>query len=177
MMMDILKDVQDLISNSTRKVTHWDPEGIIIDDWIRLFNHPGDTIEDSTYEDLTGLSVLAIDILGGIFAMDVSRFDPGKKDIWYFAPDSLDWECMDMQYDDFLNWLFRGNLDKYYSTMRWQDWKKDCESVSFYQGILLYPFLWAKECDIETTSKKAVPINEIIGMNFEFRNKFGISNS
>ena len=52
--------------------------------------------------------------------------------------------------------------------MRWNEWEKDCENVSIDDGILLYPFLWAKECDVEAASKKVVPLNEIISINFEF---------
>ncbi len=169
--MDILNEVQSLINNSERKITQCEPEGIIVDNWIRLLNKPGDGINGVSYEELSRLSVVAIDIIGGIFAMDITRFDPGKKDIWYFAPDTLEWECMEIQYEDFLTWVFRGNTDKFYGAMRWQDWEKDCESVTFYQGILIYPFLWAKECDVETASKKVVPMDEIIQLNFEIRSK------
>ncbi len=55
--------------------------------------------------------------------------------------------------------------------MRWSDWQTDVESVSFDEGILIYPYLWAKECNIETASKRVVPLVEIVSMNEEFVRK------
>jgi len=57
--------------------------------------------------------------------------------------------------------------------MKWTDWRKDAESVSFGEGILIYPHLWAKECNIETASKTVVPLSEILRMNDDFSKKFG----
>lgn len=45
------------------------------------------------------------------------------------------------------------------------------ESVALDEGILIYPYLWARECNIETASKKVVPLAEIIAMNEEFVRK------
>ena len=30
------------------------------------------------------------------------------------------------------------------------------------EGVFIYPFLWAKECDIITASKKIVPYKDIL---------------
>ena len=57
--------------------------------------------------------------------------------------------------------------------MRWTDWRKDAEAVGFGEGILIYPYLWAKECNIETASKKVVPLKELLGMNEEFSKTIG----
>ena len=52
--------------------------------------------------------------------------------------------------------------------MRWKNWKEDVKDVGMNNAILIYPFLWAKECDIENATKKEVAIDEIIEMNFEY---------
>ena len=165
-MMEKWEEVLNELNNSKRKCVSTN-EGLIVDDWIRVLKAP----IESYCEDMEGLSLIAHDIVGGLFAVDISRFEPDKSDVWYFAPDTLEWESMGMQYESFIVWLSRGNLDGFYSSMRWQGWEKDCESVLVDQGILLYPFLWAKECDIETASKKVVPMTEIIGMNFDLAKK------
>ncbi|WP_026491396.1 hypothetical protein [Butyrivibrio sp. XPD2002] len=59
--MGILNEVQGLISSSERKITQCEPEGIIVDNWIRLLNEQGDCINGVIYEELSGLSVIAID--------------------------------------------------------------------------------------------------------------------
>ena len=40
------------------------------------------------------------------------------------------------------------------------------------QGILMYPFLWAKECDIDAADKKLVPYRELLELNGEFYKSF-----
>lgn len=75
-----------------------------------------------------------------------------------------------MKYHEFIVWILQGNIDEFYSTMRWSSWKQDCIDISMNNALLVYPFLWAKECDIESASKKIVPLDEIILMNFDIRN-------
>ena len=65
-------------------------------------------------------------------------------------------------------WCLKGNVDEFYASMRWKNWKEDVKDVGMNNAILIYPFLWAKECDIESATKKEVAIDEIIEMNFEY---------
>ena len=44
----------------------------------------------------------------------------------------------------------------------------------FNNGVLIYPFLWAKECNIETASKKISPLSEIIKIYFGFKKEFNL---
>lgn len=156
--------------------------GIIIDNWIYLLGQSGKNSVgianynfNASYEDqLSGLFVVAYDVIGGLFVIDISRFEPGKNMIWYFAPDTLDWECMNMKYGDFLNWALQGNVEDYFASVRWEAWRDDCSKITTMdKGILFYPFLWAKECNLETASKKVVPMEELISINFEYRKKMG----
>lgn len=39
--------------------------------------------------------------------------------------------------------------------------------------ILIYPFLWSKECNLETASKTIVSSDELIRMNSEYAHEFG----
>lgn len=154
-------------------------QGILVDNWIRILGQQGRGIKGighynslgSTDEFFAGLFVVALDIVGGIFAIDISRFEPGKNDMYYFAPDTLEWECMDVPYSTFLSWVFAGKVDEFYDSMRWSSWKEDCGKAAFDEGILLYPFLWAAECDVETARKKNVPLEEMISMQIEFVSK------
>lgn len=56
--------------------------------------------------------------------------------------------------------------------MRWENWEADCSKISFENVMHIYPFLWAKECNINTASKKIVPFNELFDLNLEFWAKF-----
>ncbi|SFV04438.1 DUF2625 family protein [Butyrivibrio sp. INlla21] len=152
--------------------------GIIIDNWIRIMGQTNSNngieyynkiIEDS--QEIAGLFIVASDILGGLFAININRFEDGKNNIWYFAPDTLEWENLAMKYSDFISWALQGNIDDFYEAMRWDNWNSIAEDVSVDQGILVYPFLWAKECDVEKAEKKVVPFNEIIALNFDYKKR------
>ncbi len=151
--------------------------GIIIDDWIRIWGqsdsmNAGVLYYNSKFKDyISGMILVASDVVGGLFAINITRFNE-KNLIWYFAPDTLEWECLDMKYNEFITWTFQGNIDEFYTTMRWKNWKNDVKGIEINKAFLIYPFLWAKECDIETASKKIVAIDEIIEMNFEYSQKF-----
>ena len=119
--------------------------------------------------DIEGLFLVASDVLGGLFAINIYE---GKNLIWYFAPDTLEWKCMDMQYNEFLAWCMQGDIDEFYSTIRWNNWKDDVKNIGINFALLIYPFLWSRECDIETASKKMVSIDEVIKINFEYHKKF-----
>jgi len=111
---------------------------------------------------------VASDVPGGLYAINISRFPENRNMIWYFAPDSLEWECLELSYNEFVAWSLQGDTDGYYSSMRWQSWKEDVKDIAMNDAILIYPFLWAKECDIETADKKIVKADEVIKMNFEY---------
>ncbi|WP_211344408.1 DUF2625 family protein [Paenibacillus lentus] len=38
--------------------------------------------------------------------MNGGAFEGRLGEIFYLAPDTLEWESLDMQYSDFLNWAF-----------------------------------------------------------------------
>lgn len=134
--------------------------GIIINNWIRLWGQNSDDNHGVGYyntlfrNDIEGLFLVASDVLGGLFAININKLDKGNNLIWYFAPDTLEWECMDMQYNEFLAWSMQGDIDEFYSTMRWYNWEEDVKKISINFALLIYPFLWAKECDIDKARKK-----------------------
>ena len=152
--------------------------GIIINNWIRLWGQNSNDNHGIGYynalfkNDIEGLFLVASDVVGGLFAINLNKFNEGNNLIWYFAPDTLDWECLDMQYNEFLAWSMQGNIDEFYSTMRWNNWQEDVKNIGINYALLIYPFLWARECNIEKASKKMVSIDEIIKLNFEYHNKF-----
>ena len=154
--------------------------GIVVDNWIRFFGQTSSVnngvyyYNDNFQKNTSGLFLVASDVVGGLFAINISRFN-NENHIWYFAPDTLEWECLNMSYDQLLAWSFQGDIDAFYSVMRWQNWIEDVKDINMNQAMLIYPFLWAKECDIETASKKIVPVDELININFDYSSKFGLS--
>lgn len=158
--------------------------GVVFDDWIRLYG--GDTSDrvgiskinllskNGTPERVKQMLIVATDVVGGIFAINSGKFDEGIGDVWYFAPVTLDWEDLELRYSEFIAWLAQGNIDEFYSSMRWTNWRESAKNVEFDKSILIYPFLWSEEVNIETASKSIVPFDELFATNMEYREKFGI---
>ncbi len=156
--------------------------GIIFDDWIRLYGN--DTYdrkgiakinllsEKGIPEKIKRMLIVASDIVGGVFAINSGKFNEGMGHVWYFAPDTLDWEDLGLGYSEFVAWLAKGNIDEFYHSMRWNNWREYSKNIEFDKGVLLYPFLWSKEMDIESASKSIVPFEELFGINLAYRKKF-----
>lgn len=79
-----------------------------------------------------------------------------------------------MQYSNFLNWAFLGDIRKYYESFRWDNWVDEVKSLDGDKGVLIYPYLWA-EGDVLSNRKRAiVPIEELWNVNMMNRKKLGI---
>ena len=117
--------------------------------------------------------IIADDIFGGVFEFKKTGINESST-ISYLAPDTLEWEDLEIIYTEFLTYFLSNKSNEFYEAFKWEGFSKDTEDIKPDQGILIYPYLWSKECNIETESKKAVPIIELIQMNVEFRKKFGI---
>ncbi len=155
--------------------------GIKIDNCIRILGQGDNQIvsiqEINAFElgmpnKIKGMLIVAHDIFGGFFAMNIGAMNEQLGIIFYFAPDTLNWESLDMNYSQFFQWCMLGNVDEFYESLRWNGWKEIAQVVDFNNGILFYPFLWSKEFDINTVSKKIVPFDELFNINMDYRKKF-----
>ena len=155
--------------------------GITVDNIIRIIGQGNqkmigvdkiNAIVNGKPSKIRDMLIIGTDIFGGIYAMNMTEINGVIGNIFYFAPDTLAWESMDMKYSQFLYWTVHGNVNEFYSSMKWNGWEQIAVSTGFNEGILVYPFLWSKEINIETASKKIVPFEELININMEYRNKF-----
>lgn len=147
--------------------------GLLIDHgWIRILGsgnqkldrtlpewNKGKTFKE--YGDKPSIFLVADDVVGGFFAINGGALGDDLGNVYYFAPDALEWESMDIGYSDFLWWTFTGDLSQFYANARWTDWKKELSEVNGNQGIAFYPFLWTEHKHIDDLTRKIVPISEI----------------
>ena len=108
--------------------------------------------------------IVAYDTFGGLFS--------ARGTIHYFAPDTLEWEDLELNQNEFVMWLLSKNLRNFYSSFLWNKGEDMINNLKLGQGILIYPYLWAEECDVNTAAKKLVPYKELLKMNGEFYKKF-----
>ena len=112
--------------------------------------------------------IIAYDVWGGIFSISNGDFDGNAQKIWYYAPDSLMWECLDIDYADFIVWICSENIKSFYKSFLWNEIDSILKKMKNGEGILVYPFLWSNECVIENANKEIVPIEELITLNLEY---------
>lgn len=113
--------------------------------------------------------VIAYDIFGGIYAIGNGDFESEKRNIWYFAPNSLEWEPLGITYPQFIAWICSENIKDFYIDFTWSGIENVIKDVKRNQAILIYPFLWANECNIETAKKTLVPLEELIAINQDYK--------
>ncbi|WP_036154000.1 DUF2625 domain-containing protein [Maribacter forsetii] len=147
--------------------------GLLIDHgWIRILGsgnqkldrtlpkfNKGKTFKD--YGDKPAIFLIADDVVGGFYAINGGALGTDLGNIYYFAPDALEWEPMDIRYSDFLWWTFTGDLSQFYANARWTGWEKEISEINGNQGITFYPFLWTEHKHIDDLTRKIVPISEI----------------
>lgn len=178
-------DVLQVTSKSALGSIILNTSGIVIDNWIRILGHDSNTNrgilsynsigENGVATQVNKMLIVADDVVGGIFALNAGKFYEGIGEVWYFAPDTLDWESLEMHYSEFIAWIAQGNIDEFYSSMRWSTWKEECKNVKFNEAILIYPFLWCNEIQLEKADKKIVPAEELLKINQEYSKKFNLS--
>lgn len=153
--------------------------GIFIENYIRLFGSGDEKNSYNIYKynlDLkkyfdNDMIIIGDDVFGGIFSLNKE-----KNTILYFAPDTLEWEDLEITYKDFIKYASSEKIDEFYKSYKWSTFQEDIKEIKFNEGILIYPFLWSNECNIEKAKKDIVPFSELLQINIEFRKKFKIDN-
>ncbi|MCA9610653.1 MAG: DUF2625 family protein [Myxococcales bacterium] len=113
---------------------------------------------------LPGAILVGDDALGGFFAIDGGRFGGAHGGVFYGAPDTLEWEALDMSYSAWLGWLFEGDLDGFYGEDRWPRWRDEVRSLGGDRAFLVYPFLFCEGPPTAERSRGDVPIEELWGL-------------
>lgn len=150
---------------------------VVINSYFRLLGGGNDELSIKPFNDKVNKIysghkiIVANDIWGGLFAISNGDFDGDRRSIWYFAPDLLQWVDLEINYSQFIPWICSDELAAFYSEFMWKDMNSFISTIKTNEAVLIYPFLWAKECVIETANKKIVPLMELIEINAEYKNK------
>ena len=114
--------------------------------------------------------LIAYDILGGLFAINIEKLNS----IEYFAPDTLEWEDLEIDYKGFLYWVTTNQLDTFYQELIAPDLLTLDLSLEKNEVVLTYPFIWSMEYTSSGAVRKIVPFKEVLEMNADFYRQFGI---
>jgi hypothetical protein len=148
--------------------------GLLIDHgWLRVLGsgHPRLTRTLPTWNQGRGDGFLMIadDAIGGFFAINGGAFGEDVKSIYYFAPDTLNWEPLGIGYSDWLQWALSERLDEFYDWIRWPDWKADVANLHGDRCYSFYPFLFTREGKGGAGRRFDVPIAESWGLQMDLR--------
>lgn len=149
--------------------------GILIDNgWLRVLGAGGNTrFQRSLPVWNQGRSenflLVADDAVGGFFAINGGAFGDDLGNIYFFSPDSLEWERCNLGYSQFLEWAMSEHLSKFYETFRWKNWESEVRRLTGDEAISVYPFLWAEGPPIEKRHRGTIPVSEQYDVQFDFR--------
>ena len=154
--------------------------GILIDQgWLRILGGGHERLprdlatwnrldgEDIKQHRLPGAILIADDVLGGFFALNGGGLGEQPGMVFYLAPDTLEWESLELSYGSFVYWAMTGDLETFYRGFRWPGWQDEMATISGQQALSIYPFLCTDGPDISQRSRQPVDINEIWTLSAE----------
>lgn len=148
--------------------------GIMIDHgWIRVLGAASTKLPRSlaTWNGiggtlrLPGAMLVGDDAIGGFFAINGGRLGTTLGNVFYFAPDTLAWEDTSLGYSTWLQWLFEGDVSKFYEASRWPGWEEEVAAIDGTQALSIYPFLSAAGPPVAQRSRRPVPVDELFGLH------------
>lgn len=125
----------------------------------------------------TGRLIVAVDTVGGSFAVNAGAFHGTAGQMYYFAPDTLRWENLNIGYSAFLEWALTGDTETFYEAYRWNGWEDEVAILACNQGISIYPPLWADGEAISQRSRKAIALRELVEVQWHFNKELHIEKS
>ena len=159
--------------------------GLLIDHgWIRILGSGSpkltralpDWNKGKSFENFgepPGFLLIADDAIGGFFLLNGGSLGSDMGKVYYWSPDNLQYEPLNLSYTEFLDFCLNGNLEQFYKGYRWTNWRTDVATLSGDEVFSFFPYLWTVEGkDPEKTTRKPVPIEEQYMINLDFRKQF-----
>jgi len=173
----VLLDVQ-VTTRSTMGAIAYETGGVLIDHgWLRFpgSGHPQlpRTLPDWNRGRSDGLYLIADDAVGGFFAINGGALGNNIQNVYYWPPDSLDWESLKMGYTDFFSWSLTSQLADFYADLRWPSWTNDVAELPGDCCFNFFPFLWTKEGSVEGSDRRPVPIHEAFDLKVDLLRQIG----
>lgn len=148
--------------------------GVLVDDgWLRILgsghprlprtlpgwnaDHPAD-----------GCYLVADDVVGGFFALNGGAFgESDRGDVYYWPPDTLEWEPMGAGYTEFFQWCLTPSLHDFYESLRWPGWRDEVGALPGDRCYSYFPFLWTAEGSVTRSHRGDVPVGEAFAVKVD----------
>jgi hypothetical protein len=119
--------------------------------------------------------LVADDVLGGQFAVNGGQFDGPKGNVFYFAPNSLTWDDLDRGYSDFFAFLMNGDLNQFYTNLRWPGWERESCDLAGDRGFSVYPPLWMNGPPIGDRSRRVISLHELVMLRHDIVTQLNVA--
>ena len=140
--------------------------------WFRLLGGGSDGLPDLAIANGLGdpseskappFLLVAVDAIGGRFAVDGGGLGVRPGEVCYFGPDTLQWEGMGGGHSAFVESVLTGEMGKTFAPLRWSTWAHDVERLRLDQGFSAYPPPFTEEGqDLENVSRRPVPLGQLL---------------
>jgi hypothetical protein len=108
------------------------------------------------------LLVVALDVLGGRFAINGGGLDAPLGEVCYWGPDTLDWSPIGGGHSAFITWALSEATTEFYSSLRWPGWQEEVSTLAPDSGLSLMPPPFTVEGrETARASRSPVPISEL----------------
>ena len=155
--------------------------GLLVDrGWLRILGSGSAELPRSVRSwntDGSGLLLVADDVVGGFFAINGGALDGKPGEVFYLAPDTLEWESLERGFSDFLAFALSPAIEQFYESWRYPGWEDDIEMLGGDEAFMFYPFLWADGPDIAQRVRKPGPIAEIYALALDMRRQLNEAGS
>ncbi|WGH92884.1 DUF2625 family protein [Auritidibacter ignavus] len=159
------------VSHMGALLTH--TAGLLIDGgWLRILGSGNDELPDLTvwtprHNGRPLYMTIAVDVIGGIYAIDGGGLGISTGYICYFDPVRLNWGPLAPDYAGFLNWVFSSGYEELYEDLRWEDHLQQVRTLDMTQGIRFDPPLHQSEgVDINTLQRETVELEDLWATEF-----------
>jgi hypothetical protein len=139
--------------------------------WLRILGAGGPRIRygllawntpSEGFEPLDRAIVVAHDAVGGFFAINGGGLgDIGAGNVYYLAPDTLEWQDLGLSYTTWLQWMITTELEGFYERLRWPGWEAHMLQLNADQGISVWPPLFAAGPSLGERSRRVVSAYEL----------------
>lgn len=148
--------------------------GLVLDHgWLRVLGGGGDGLV--SLADANGIGeppagdappphlVVALDAVGGVFAVDGGGLGVKPGGVCYRGPDTLRWQGLGAGHAAFVHAALDGALgDDVAGALRWEGWRAEVEVLPLDQGLHLWPPPFsAQGADVGSVSRRPVPYGEL----------------
>jgi Protein of unknown function DUF2625 len=110
---------------------------------------------------LPGALLVGDDVLGGFFAVNGGALPGPQGNVFYLAPDSLEWEDLERTYAVFLDWALTGDVPAFYEGLRWAGWEADVQALPPDHAFVSFPPLSSAGSRQGPVTRRAVPVEEV----------------